>query len=249
MLSSKQLTLVQSVPKENRPCHIGVIMDGNGRWAEKKKLPQGQGHRAGGQAIEKIIDACLLFEIPVLTLYAFSTENWNRPQSEVTNLMQILREYIEKHASKVIEKDIRFRTLGDISVLDADIYKNLSIIEKKSKNKKKMTLCLAINYGGRDEIVRATKKILQDFKLGKIDTDKITESKLSCYLDTRSLPEVDLIIRTGDRYRISNFLLWQSAYAEFYFTKTLWPNFDFKEFHNALLDFSQRKRTKGKREI
>ena len=143
MLSSKQLTLVQSVPKENRPCHIGVIMDGNGRWAEKKKLPQGQGHRAGGQAIEKIIDACLLFEIPVLTLYAFSTENWNRPQSEVTNLMQILREYIEKHASKVIEKDIRFRTLGDISVLDADIYKNLSIIEKKSKNKKKMTLCLA----------------------------------------------------------------------------------------------------------
>ena len=168
MLSSKQLTLVQSVPKENRPCHIGVIMDGNGRWAEKKKLPQGQGHRAGGQAIEKIIDACLLFEIPVLTLYAFSTENWNRPQSEVTNLMQILREYIEKHASKVIEKDIRFRTLGDISVLDADIYKNLSIIEKKSKNKKKMTLCLAINYGGRDEIVRATKKILQDFKLGKI---------------------------------------------------------------------------------
>ena len=168
MLSSKQLTLVQSVPKENRPCHIGVIMDGNGRWAEKKKLPQGQGHRAGGQAIEKIIDACLLFEIPVLTLYAFSTENWNRPQSEVTNLMQILREYIEKHASKVIEKDIRFRTLGDISVLDADIYKNLSIIEKKSKNKKKMTLCLAINYGGRDEIVRATKKILQDFKLAKI---------------------------------------------------------------------------------
>ena len=106
MLSSKQLTLVQSVPKENRPCHIGVIMDGNGRWAEKKKLPQGQGHRAGGQAIEKIIDACLLFEIPVLTLYAFSTENWNRPQSEVTNLMQILREYIEK---QVIEKDIRSR--------------------------------------------------------------------------------------------------------------------------------------------
>ena len=247
MLSSKQLTLVQSVPKENRPCHIGVIMDGNGRWAEKKKLPQGQGHRAGGQAIEKIIDACLLFEIPVLTLYAFSTENWNRPQSEVTNLMQILREYIEKHACKVIEKDIRFRTLGDISVLDADIYKNLSIIEKKSKNKKKMTLCLAINYGGRDEIVRATKKILQDFKLGKIDTDKITESKLSCYLDTRSLPEVDLIIRTGDRYRISNFLLWQSAYAEFYFTKTLWPNFDLKQMHIALLDFAERDRTKGKR--
>ena len=198
MLSSKQLTLVQSVPKENRPCHIGVIMDGNGRWAEKKKLPQGQGHRAGGQAIEKIIDACLLFEIPVLTLYAFSTENWNRPQSEVTNLMQILREYIEKHASKVIEKDIRFRTLGDISVLDADIYKNLSIIEKKSKNKKKMTLCLAINYGGRDEIVRATKKILQDFKLGKITSTQITESKLANYLDTYQLPEVDLIIRTGD---------------------------------------------------
>ena len=194
MLSSKQLTLVQSVPKENRPCHIGVIMDGNGRWAEKKKLPQGQGHRAGGQAIEKIIDACLLFEIPVLTLYAFSTENWNRPQSEVTNLMQILREYIEKHASKVIEKDIRFRTLGDISVLDADIYKNLSIIEKKSKNKKKMTLCLAINYGGRDEIVRATKKILQDFKLGKI-TDK---NRKQAMLFGYRLPEVDLIIRTGD---------------------------------------------------
>ncbi len=247
MLSSKQLTLVQSVPKENRPCHIGVIMDGNGRWAEKKKLPQGQGHRAGGQAIEKIIDACLLFEIPVLTLYAFSTENWNRPQSEVTNLMQILREYIEKHASKVIEKDIRFRTLGDISVLDADIYKNLSIIEKKSKNKKKMTLCLAINYGGRDEIVRATKKILQDFKLGKITSTQITESKLANYLDTYQLPEVDLIIRTGDKQRISNFLLWQCAYAELYFTKTLWPNFDLKQMHIALLDFAERDRTKGKR--
>ena len=202
---------------------------------------------AGGQAIEKIIDACLLFEIPVLTLYAFSTENWNRPQSEVTNLMQILREYIEKHASKVIEKDIRFRTLGDISVLDADIYKNLSIIEKKSKNKKKMTLCLAINYGGRDEIVRATKKILQDFKLGKITSTQITESKLANYLDTYQLPEVDLIIRTGDKQRISNFLLWQCAYAELYFTKTLWPNFDLKQMHIALLDFAERDRTKGKR--
>ena len=131
MLSSKQLTLVQSVPKDSRPHHIGIIMDGNSRWAKQKSLPLHQGHRAGGQAVEKIIDACILFEIPVLTLYAFSTENWNRPKSEVKNLMQILREYIEKHAHKLIEKDIKFRTLGNISVLDADIHKNLSIIEKK----------------------------------------------------------------------------------------------------------------------
>ena len=210
-------------------------------------LPLHQGHRAGGQAVEKIIDACILFEIPVLTLYAFSTENWNRPKSEVKNLMQILREYIEKHAHKLIEKDIKFRTLGNISVLDADIHKNLSIIEKKSKNKKKMTLCLAINYGGRDEIVRATKKILQDFKLEKITPTQITENKLASYLDTHQLPEVDLIIRTGNKQRISNFLLWQSAYAEFYFTKTLWPNFDLKQMHIALLDFAERDRTKGQR--
>ncbi len=249
MLSDEKLKLLQSVPKAVRPYHIGIIMDGNSRWAKQKSLPLVQGHREGGKVVEKIIDASVFFEIPVLTLYAFSTENWNRPQREIKNLMQILREYLKKHAPKVIEKNIRFRTLGDISILDEDIRENLSLIEKQSLNKTKMTLCLAINYGGRDEIVRATKKILQDFKLGKIDSTKITESKLSCYLDTQSLPEVDLIIRTGDKQRISNFLLWQSAYAEFYFTKTLWPNFDFKEFHNALLNFSQRKRTKGRREI
>ena len=186
------------------------------RWAKQKSLPLHQGHRAGGQAVEKIIDACILFEIPVLTLYAFSTENWNRPKSEVKNLMQILREYIEKHAHKLIEKDIKFRTLGNISVLDADIHKNLSIIEKKSKNKKKMTLCLAINYGGRDEIVRATKKILQDFKLEKITPTQITENKLASYLDTHQLPEVDLIIRTGNKLKnFFIFVLWHSLLQNF----------------------------------
>ena len=184
MPSAEKLKIIQSVPKENLPRHIGIIMDGNSRWAKQKSLPQSKGHREGGKAVEKIIDTCVLFDIPVLTLYAFSTENWNRPPKEVKNLMQILREYLDRHAPKVIEKNIRFKILGDTSILDEDIRENLSLIEKQSKDKKKMTFCLAINYGGRDEIVRATKKILQainNFKLGKIDTDKITESKLSCY--------------------------------------------------------------------
>ena len=181
MPSAEKLKIIQSVPKENLPRHIGIIMDGNSRWAKQKSLPQSKGHREGGKAVEKIIDTCVLFDIPVLTLYAFSTENWNRPPKEVKNLMQILREYLDRHAPKVIEKNIRFKILGDTSILDEDIRENLSLIEKQSKDKKKMTFCLAINYGGRDEIVRATKKILQDFKL---QNRYFTESKLSCYLHT-----------------------------------------------------------------
>ena len=168
MPSAEKLKIIQSVPKENLPRHIGIIMDGNSRWAKQKSLPQSKGHREGGKAVEKIIDTCVLFDIPVLTLYAFSTENWNRPPKEVKNLMQILREYLDRHAPKVIEKNIRFKILGDTSILDEDIRENLSLIEKQSKDKKQMTFCLAINYGGRDEIVRATKKILQDFKLGNL---------------------------------------------------------------------------------
>ena len=236
---------LKEIPKNSRPNHIGIIMDGNSRWAKQKKLPKIKGHQAGGKAVEKVIDACLLFEIPVLTLYAFSTENWQRPENEVKYLMQLLQKYSKEYLPTIQKKEVCFKVLGDLSAIKPTLRANLLDIMEKTKHKKKMTLCLAINYGGRDEIIRASKQIAKDFTAKKLNLNNLDEKKFSSYLDTANLAETDLIIRTSGEQRISNFLLWQSAYAEFHFTKTLWPDFKLRDLYLALLSFAQRKRTKG----
>lgn len=224
------------------PQHIGVIMDGNTRWAKKNNLAKEEGYKAGGKAVEKIINACLYFKIPTLTLYTFSTENWKRAKNEVDFLMGLLHEYSEKYLPIMRKKNVCFRLLGDLSILQTDIRKNLMDTVYKTRKKTGLNLCMAINYGGRNEITRAVNKIIQKQPLKNLN---IKEAEFSSYLDTANLPDVDLIIRTSGEQRISNFLLWQSAYAEFYFCKTLWPDFGEAEFYNALIEFSKRNRTKG----
>ncbi len=231
--------------KEIIPQHIGIIMDGNTRWATKNNLSRQDGHKAGGKALERIINACLYFKISTLTLYVFSTENWQREKKEVDDLMELLQEYSKKYLPSIEKKDICFRFLGDFTLINKDIRENLQKTINNTKQKTGMTLCMAINYGGRDEIVRATEKIVQDNLKNKIKKTKITKKEFANYLDTAGLADVDLIIRTSGEQRISNFLLWQSAYAEFYFCKTLWPDFDEWEFFLALMDFARRNRTKG----
>jgi undecaprenyl diphosphate synthase len=221
------------------PQHIGIIMDGNTRWANKNNLAKEEGYKTGAKALEKIINSCLCFQIPTLTLYAFSTENWNRKKSEVDFLMSLLKEYSEKYLPVMEEKNIHFRLLGDLSALQVDVRENLLNTVSKTKEKSGLNLCMAINYGGRNEIVRAINKVIKEKQT------ELTEEEFSNHLDTAGLPDVDLIIRTSGEQRISNFLLWQSAYAEFYFCKTLWPDFNEQEFYNALVDFSKRNRTKG----
>ena len=230
--------LSKSLP-QSLPHHIGIIMDGNTRWARKNNLSKEEGYQAGAKALEKIISACLFFKINTLTLYTFSTENRKRYKEEVDFLMGLLKKYTEKYLPTIKKKDARFYLLGNASFIHKDTrLKLLKIIEDTKKNTA-FNLCLAINYGSRDEIVRAVNYLLAN----KIK--KVSEKSFSSYLDTAGLSDVDLIIRTSGEQRISNFLLWQSAYAEFYFCPTLWPDFDEKKLVDALISFSKRNRTKG----
>lgn len=236
--------LSKKLPHQNMPKHIGVIMDGNSRWAVRNNASMEEGYQAGGKALEKIINACMYFQIPALSLYTFSTENWKRNQSEVDFLMSLLKEYSEEYLPLIEKKDICFRILGDFTVLPKAIKDNLIKTMQHTKKKKGFNLCLAINYGGRNEIIRAVNKILKEKR--KLF---FQEKEFSQYLDTAGLPDVDLIIRTSGEQRISNFLLWQSAYAEFYFCKALWPDFNERELFRALINFSKRNRTKGNSHI
>ena len=230
----------------NVPQHIAIILDGNGRWAKAKGMPRNYGHAQGSKNVEKICEAAYKMGVKYLTVYAFSTENWSRPQSEVDALMKLLRNYM-KTCLKTAEKNrMRVRVIGDKTGLDEDIRTRIKELEEASKNNDGLNFQIAINYGSRDEITRAVNRMLEDQKAGKLATP-VEEETISNYLDTAGIPDPDLMIRTSGEFRISNFLLWELSYAEFYITDTYWPDFDAAEFRKAIEAYSARDRRFGGR--
>lgn len=230
---------------EHLPYHVGIIMDGNGRWAQKRMLPRVAGHRAAMVNVKKAIRFSSDIGIKVLTLYAFSTENWKRPKDEVSALMSILLEYLGKELEEMHKKEVVVRTVGDITGLPQAVQDLLNLSSEKTRFNKGMVLNLALNYGSRKEIIRAVQNIAQEAKDEKIKIEDIDENLFANHLYTSTLPDPDLIIRTSGEYRISNFLLYQMAYSELYFTPTLFPDFDEKEYTKALTEYQSRKRRFG----
>jgi len=227
------------------PRHIAIIMDGNGRWARKRSLNRIKGHREGAESVRDIVRACREIGIEVLTLYAFSTENWRRPQKEVSALMKLLKDFLKSELAEMMENDIRMNGLGDIERFPEDVLKVLKKVMGETRQNRGMRLNLALSYGGREEIVKATQKIAAEVKAGQLQPEQITEDLFANYLYTRGMPEPDLLIRTSGEMRISNFLLWQIAYAEIFVTPTLWPDFRRKELVQILLDYEKRERRFG----
>ncbi len=228
------------------PQHVAVIMDGNGRWARSRSLPRTSGHRKGADAAQAVLKACGELDIPYLTLFAFSYENWQRPRDEIDELMELLRQYITDELSNLHDNNVRLRVIGDRSLLDVDIQEKIADAEQLTKNNSRMTLSVAVSYGGRQEIVHALKKLAFRVQVGEIPADELTEQHVRQCLYAPDIPDPDLLIRTGGDQRISNFLLWQMAYAELYFTETLWPDFDEEALHAAIQDYQQRERRFGK---
>ena len=229
------------------PKHIAIIMDGNGRWAKKRLLPKKMGHKAGADALKKIIEKAQQTKIEHITVYAFSTENWKRDKQEVDDLMELLKNYIGQYIKDNEKSNIKIDTIGDLSVLNEDLQKDIAHLKEISKNKTGLTLHIALNYGGRDEIVRAIKNISKNVQLNNLKIDDITESLVSSYLDTKEYSDPELIIRTSGEIRTSNFLIWQSAYSEFYFSDKLWPDFTFDDLEQAILSYQKRERRFGGR--
>lgn len=227
------------------PQHVGIIMDGNGRWAKRKGLPRIFGHRQGVKTVKRIVEHAANIGIKYLSLYAFSTENWQRPEDEVSTLMKLLDEYLKKELTTMFENGISLKVSGRIDMLPINTQKILKDAISKTKDNKRMILNLCLSYGGRGEIVDATKKILEDFKNGKIELDDI-EEKFPLYLYNPEIPDVDLLIRTSGELRISNFMLYRIAYTELYFTQTLWPSFYEDEFDLAIEEYMTRKRRFGR---
>lgn len=232
--------------KTNNLQHIAIIMDGNGRWAQKRALPRAMGHRKGAETVKDITKAAGDLGIKYLTLYAFSTENWQRPADEVETLMGLLREYLKSDLKEIQDSGVKIVFIGERNMLDADIADMMRKIEADTINNDKMTLSIAISYGSRQEIVNAAKKISLLVKRGDISAEDIDIKMFSDMLYTKGVPDPDLVIRTSGEQRISNYLLWQIAYAEFCFTDTLWPDFNKKELENIIKDFNSRERRYGK---
>lgn len=229
----------------NIPQHIAIILDGNGRWAKKKGMPRNYGHAQGSKNVERICEDAYRLGVKYLTVYAFSTENWKRPQDEVDALMNLLRNYM-KTCLKTAEKNrMKVRVLGDKTALDADIRKRIEELEEATKNNDGLNFQIALNYGSRDEMIRAMRKMCADCKEGKIAIDQIEESLFETYLDTYDIPDPDLMIRTSGEQRLSNYLLWQLAYTEFYFTDVLWPDFTKEELIKAIEYYNGRDRRFG----
>lgn len=234
---------IQTDGRIQGPRHIAIIMDGNGRWAERRHLPRIAGHRAGTENLRRIIKACVEFNVQYLTIYAFSTENWRRPQDEVEGLMQILSESIEKELQELHREGTRLIHIGRLERLGEPLRSQVKNAMQLTRNNRRLTLCIAWNYGGRDEIVYAIEQIM---KAG-IPPEQVNEEQIAAHLFTASIPDPDLVIRTSGEMRISNFLLWQSAYAEWYFTPVLWPDFDKEELRKAIQAYNQRDRRFGNR--
>lgn len=235
-----------NINPEALPKHLAIIMDGNGRWAKKQGLLRTIGHENGAKAVRQTVETCARLGIKNLTLFAFSTENWNRPKLEVDTLMKLLSKALKKELNTLTKNDIRLNTIGDIESLPKSVAKNLIEVVESTKENQRMTLTLALNYGSREEITRATKLIADKVKNNIISVEDIDESVINNHLYTRNLPDVDLVIRTSGEQRISNFLLWQIAYAELYFTDVLWPDFSAEHLMEALESYQNRERRFGK---
>ena len=228
------------------PRHIAIIMDGNGRWAKERGLPRIAGHREGINSVREITKICGEIGVRYLTLYTFSTENWSRPKTEVKALMTLLLSTIKKEIKELHKNDVKFSTIGDISILPKGTVKGIKEGEKLTFENSGLNLILALNYGSRQEIISAVNNIVYDVKKGSLDSNSIDENIFSSYLDTNNCPDPDLLIRTSGELRISNFLLWQSAYTEMYLTNTYWPSFRENELFAAIFDFQNRERRFGK---
>ena len=231
---------------ENKLRHLAIIMDGNGRWATKRGLPRSMGHKKGAEVVKEITRAAGELGVEFLTLYAFSTENWNRSEDEVQTLMGLLRDYLKSDLKEVQENNVRIRFIGEREMLDADIVQKMAEIESETLKNTGMTLCIALSYGSRQEIVNAVKKTAALVKEGDISLNDIDVKLFSDMLYTKDMPDPDLVVRTSGEQRISNYLLWQIAYSEFYFTDVLWPDFNKKLLEDIIAEFNKRERRYGK---
>ena len=238
-------SLKENIDFSNLPRHIAVIMDGNGRWAKRKGAARIFGHRNAIQAVKDITEGCGEIGIKFLTLYAFSTENWGRPKEEIDGLMELLVNTLQKEISTLHENHVKLLTIGGIDHLPMVCQKNLIEAKEATKNNNGLTLLLALNYSGRWELVQAAKKMAKDVKSGAIPFEDINETRFAGYLDTAGIPDPELLIRTSGEIRISNFLLWQMAYSELYFTKTLWPDFRREDLYEAICEYQKRERRFG----
>ncbi|MCW5752466.1 MAG: isoprenyl transferase [Alphaproteobacteria bacterium] len=227
------------------PCHVAIIMDGNGRWAKARGLPRVAGHRSGADAVRRAIIACRELGVRYLTLYAFSSENWKRPQDEVDDLMGLLRHYLRRELAELHKNNIRVRVIGDRSRLAPDIQGLIGQAEQTTAANDALTLVIAVNYGSHAEIVAAARRIAQEVKEGRLDPAAIDERLFSAHLETVGIPDPDLLIRTSGELRLSNFLLWQAAYSELVFIDTLWPDFDKKHLLEAISEYRRRERRYG----
>ena len=229
----------------NIPQHVAIILDGNGRWAKAKGMPRNYGHAQGSKNVERICEEAWRMGIKYLTVYAFSTENWNRPDDEVNALMKLLRNYMKTCLKTAAKNDMKVRVIGDITRLDEDIQKRILELEEATKNNGGLNFQIAINYGSRDEITRAVRTLAEDVKEGKLMPEEVNEACIERYLDTHDIPDPDLLIRTSGEQRLSNYLLWQLAYTEFYFTDVPWPDFNKAELEKAIEKYNGRDRRYG----
>ena len=240
------MNLIDSINKDNLPKHLAIIMDGNGRWAKKKGYLRALGHESGIKSVREVVETCAKLGIENLTLYAFSTENWNRPKLEVQLLMNILINSLQDELKTLNDNNIRLNSIGNLSLLPKSAQKKLQEVIENTKNNSKMVLTLALSYGSREELINVVKNISNKVKNNIISIDSIDESIINQHLYTQDLPEVDLLIRTSGEHRISNFLLWQIAYAELYFTDVLWPDFKQDDLYEAIISYQKRERRFGK---
>jgi undecaprenyl diphosphate synthase len=247
LVSNYKDNVVQDKIKKigNLPAHIAIIMDGNGRWAKERGMSRTQGHKAGINSVRDIVEVCGQLGIKYLTLYTFSTENWNRPKDEVSVLMKLLVRALRKETDKLNKNNVRLTVIGDTSTFPESVQKELRESIEKLKNNNGLTLNLALSYSGRWDILQAVKKILEDTKINNINPDDITIEKFNSYLATRDIPDPDLLIRTSGEHRISNFLLWQIAYTELYISQLCWPEFRRQHLYKAISDYQKRERRFG----
>ena len=227
------------------PRHVAIILDGNGRWAKKRGLPRTAGHKQGCAAVEQTVEDAARLGIRYLTVYGFSTENWKRPEDEVSTLMNLFRFYTKRLLKIATANNVRVKMIGERTRFAPDLQEGIRQLEERTKENTGLTFVIAVNYGGRDEITRAVRRIAEEVKTGILDTGEITEQKVAAYLDTAGIPDPDLLIRTSGELRLSNFLLWQLAYAEFYITDVLWPDFNREELIRAIRAYNRRDRRFG----
>jgi undecaprenyl diphosphate synthase len=245
IFSSIKVPTVKELKKNNIPEHVAIIMDGNGRWAVRRKLPRSAGHKAGVEALRDVIEICIELGIKFLTVYSFSSENWQRPKDEVNFLLNLFLESLKEELESLDRNGVRVKLIGDRKEIPFEILKAFENAEKKTENNDKLFFNIAFNYGSRQEIIDAVKRIYKAVARNEMDIEKLDEKNFSEYLFTNGCPDPDFLIRTSGEYRVSNFLLWQIAYCEFYFVKTLWPDFKKKNFLKAIYYYQQRNRRFG----